>query len=117
MSRDLLHAPWSDEITLVWLEAQTAGSGFAEETEHRSDPPLMCDWEDGVSQSEFYRSMKAGNEAAAQAEVNTADYAEFWPANYSGYRFAEFCGKRYRILRSFPQTFDTTTLILTEVIR
>ena len=55
--------------------------------------------------------------ATAQAEVNTADYLDFWPAGYTGYKLAEFKGKRYRILRSFPQTFASMTLILTEVIR
>ena len=113
----LLRAPWSDEITLIWLEKTQDASGFETVTEHRSFPPLMCDFEDGVSQSEFYRSMKAGNAASAQAEVQTVDYLEFWPEGYTDYRFAEFNGKRYRILRSFPQTFDSLTLILTEVVR
>lgn len=113
----ILHTPWSDEITLIWVESGQAASGFENRMEHRSTPPLMCDWEDGVSQSEFYQSMKAGVEASAQAEVNTADYLDFWPEGYTGYKLAEFRGKRYRILRSFPQTFDTLTLILTEVIR
>ena len=113
----LLHTPWSDEITLIWVEEPQAASGFSGAIEHRSEPPLMCDWEEGVSQSEFYRSMKAGVQASAQAEVNTVDYLDFWPAGYSGYRLAEFNGKRYRIVRSFAQTFDSLTLILTEVIR
>ena len=113
----MLHTPWSDEITLIWVERTQAASGFEAEKEHRSTPPLICDWEDGVSQSEFYQSMKAGVQASAQAEVNTVDYLDFWPGGYSGYRFAEFCGKRYRIVRSFPQTFDSMTLILTEVTR
>ena len=113
----LLHTPWSDEITLIWVESGQAASGFESKTEHRSTPPLMCDWEEGVSQSEFYRSMKAGVQADAQAEVSTVDYLDFWPSGYTGYRFADFKGKRYRVIRSFPQTFDSTTLILTEVIR
>ena len=113
----LLHAPWSDEITLIWLEKTQDASGFEAVTEHRSNPPLMCSFAEGVSQSEFYRSMKAGNAASAQAEVQTVDYLEFWPVGYTDYRYAEYNGKRYRILRSFPQTFDSLTLILTEVVR
>lgn len=112
-----LHAPWSDEITLIWRETTKDSSGYEGITEHRSNPPLFCDWEDGVSQSEFYRSMKAGVQASAQAEVQTVDYLDFWPEGYTDYKLAEFRGKRYRILRSFPQTFDSLTLILTEVIR
>ena len=113
----ILHTPWSDEITLIWVESGQAASGFENRMEHRSTPPLMCDWEDGVSQSEFYQSMKAGVQASAQAEVNTADYLDFWPAGFTGIRYAEFNGKRYRIIRSFPQTFDSLTLILEEAIR
>ena len=113
----LLHTPWSDEITLIWVESGQAASGFESRMEHRSTPPLMCDWEDGVSQSEFYQSMKAGVQASAQAEVSTVDYLDFWPSGYSGYRLAEFNGRRYRIVRSFAQTFDSLTLILEEAIR
>ena len=113
----ILHTPWSDEITLIWVESGQAASGFENRMEHRSTPALMCDWEDGVSQSEFYQSMKAGTAATAQAEVNTADYLDFWPAGFTGIRYAEFNGKRYRIIRSFPQTFDSLTLILEEAIR
>lgn len=109
--------PWSDEITLIWRDTTQDASGFESVKEHRSEPPLMCSGRDGVSQSEFYRSMRAGSVASAQAEVQTEDFTEFWPSWYTGPFLAEFRGKRYRILRTFPQSFDTTTLILTEVIR
>ena len=112
----MLHTPWSDEITLIRRETTKDASGFETVTEIRSEPPLFCDFEDGVSQSEFYRSMKAGNQASAQAEVQTVDYLDFF-TGYTDLRFAEFNGRKYRILRSFPQTFDTLTLILSEVIR
>ena len=116
-AESMLHTPWSDEITLVWREKTQSSAGFETITEHKSDPPLLCDFENGVSQSEFYRSMKAGNQATAQAEVQTVDYLDFWPTGYTDIRFADFNGVRYRILRSFPQTFDTLTLILAEVVR
>ena len=112
----LTHTPWSDVITLIYRSAEQNADGFETVTWIPSDPPLFCDFSEGVSQSEFYRSMRAGNAASAQAEVQTADYEAFWPAGYTDYRYAEFCGKYYRILRSFPQSFDTTTIILTEVL-
>lgn len=115
--KNALHTPWSDEITLIWLQTEKDTANYESITEHRSIPPLLCDFEDGVSQSEFYRSMKAGVQATAQAEVQKADFEDFWPEGYTDLRFAEFRGKRYRILRSFPQSFDTLTLILSEVIR
>ena len=111
------NTPWSDELVLIWREQPGSASGFGNVPEHRSDPPLFCDFEDGVSQSEFYRSMKAGVQADAQAEVQSVDYFDFWPEGYTDLRFAEIRGKKYRIIRSFPQTFDTLTLILQEVIR
>lgn len=113
----MLHTPWSDEIVLIWRETTKDASNWENVTEHQSTPPLICDWEDGVSQSEYYRSMKAGVQADAQAEVQTVDYLDFWPEGYTDLRFAEFRGKRYRVIRSFPQTFDTLTLILQEVTR
>lgn len=113
----MTHTPWSDEITLIWQEKDQDASGFETVTEHRSIPPLLCDYEEGVSQSEFYRSMQAGVQASVQAEVQTVDYTAFWPEWYNGPCLAEFRGKRYRVLRSFPQTFDTMTLILTEATR
>lgn len=114
---EMLHTPWSDTITLIRRDTTQDASGFETVTETRSTPPLFCDFEDGVSQSEFYRSMKAGVQADAQAEVQTVDYLDFWPEGYTDLRFAEFRNKRYRVIRSFPQTFDTLTLILQEVIR
>ena len=116
-SGGLTHTPWSDVITLIYRSAAQNADGFETVTWIPSDPPLFCDFSEGVSQSEFYRSMKAGVQATAQAEVQTVDYLDFWPEGYTDLRFAEFRGKRYRVIRSFPQTFDTLTLILQEVIR
>ena len=115
-SGGLTHAPWSDVITLIYRSAVQDADGFETVTWTASEPPLFCDFSEGVSQSEFYRSMRAGNAATAQAEVQTADYEAFWPDGYADLRYAEFRGKYYRILRSFPQSFDTTTIILTEVL-
>lgn len=111
------YTPWSDDITLIWRETAQQASGFEAVTEHRSDPPLYCSFSDGVSQSEFYRSMKAGVAASAQAEVQAADWYEFWPEGYTDLRFAEVRGRRFRVVRSFPQTADTLTIILSEAVR
>ena len=32
----ILHTPWSDEITLIWVESGQAASGFENRMEHRS---------------------------------------------------------------------------------
>lgn len=110
-----LRTPWSDELTLIARIPTRDADGFEAWDEQKQT--IICSWEDGVSQSEFYRSMKAGQQATAEAEVWTVEYQEFWPANADPIRFCEFCGKRFQILRIAQKTFDTLTLILTEVIR
>ena len=63
----------------------------------------------GVSQKEFYLSQKEGLQASASAEI--------WRVDYEGERYAEFNGQRYRVIRSFPSSFDCLTLMLAEVVR
>ena len=110
-----LHTPWSDVAELVQLTSTKDAQGF--ETETETLVPVMCSWGDGVSQSEFYRSRKAGMDASAQVEVQKADLYAVWPLGTPGERFVYFMGLKYKVLRDFPQTFDTQTLILSEVIR
>lgn len=109
------HAPWSDVCDLITFSSVKDADGYEELTEvkHR----MFCNWEDGVSQSEFYLSDKAGMRASAQVELHKVDLIEAWPSGMGGERFVDFNGVRYRVLRNFPQSFDTQTLILTEVIR
>ena len=64
-----LHTPWSDEITLLRFSGEKNAAGYRNPETVASDPPLFCSFEDGVSQSEFYLSRKAGMQADAQAEV------------------------------------------------
>ena len=112
-----LQTPWSDEIVLIREESHKDSRGFPNPEPVRSDPPLFCSFEDGVSQSEFYQSMRAGTQADAQAEVWTVDYEAFWPEGYAGRRLCELRGRKYTVVRSFPETQDTLTLILREVLR
>ena len=110
-----LHTPWSDTVDLLELTGVKDAEGY--------DPPtptphtVYCNWQDGVSQSEFYLSEKRGMRASAEVEIDKADMLEVWPRGTSGDRFLIFNGARYRVVRDFPASFDTQTLILTEVIR
>lgn len=113
--RDMLHAPWSDEITLLGFSFDKDSDGF--ETVTAAEHIVFCNWQDGVSQSEFYLANKNGMRAAAQVEIHKADMLEAWPRGTPGKRFVIFRGDRYEVLRDFPQSFDTQTLILSEVIR
>lgn len=110
-----LHTPWSDTVDLISRSSAQGADGFEQisETAHT----VFCNWQDGVSQSEFYLSAKYGMRAAAQVEVHKVDLLEAWPRGTVGERFVEFDGVRYKVLRSAAESFDTQTLILTEVIR
>lgn len=106
--REHLHTPWSDEIGLVAFDPSQDAEGYMLPAE----PPrrtVFGTWEDGVSQNEFYNSMKAGLQANASVEI--------WTADYCSERFVLFRGRFYRVLRAFQSSFDYTTLVLQEVIR
>ena len=113
--KESLHTPWSDVAELITFLSVKDAQGFETITEFKH--PVFCNWQDGVSQSEFYRSFKADMRAAAQLEIHKADLYEVWPKSDSGEHVLDFNGSRYKVLRDFPQSFDTQTLILSEVIR
>ena len=112
-----LHTPWSDELTLIYEADAKDASGYRNPQPVRDTSPLLCNFVDGVSQSEFYRSRKAGMQADAEAEVWAVDYDDFWPEHYAGRRLCELRGKLYQIIRAFQSSLDYKTLILAEVIR
>lgn len=101
------HTPWSDEIDLLTFADNQDAEGYG------VNPPvrrrLMCTFYDGVSQNEFYAAQKSDLQASAQAEIQRVDY--------EGERWAEFRGRRFRVIRNFPTSFDNLMLVLSEVIR
>lgn len=105
-ARALRHTPWSDVCDLVTINdnQDAEGYGIAVPVRRR----VFCNWEDGVSQKEFYYSHKAGLLASASVEIQSVDY--------QGEKFVEFGGRRYRVLRSFMSSFDLLTMILSEVV-
>ena len=113
--KESLHTPWSDTCSLIRIETVKDAQGY--ETETETAFPIACTWEDGTSQSEFYRSYKAGMQASNSVEIWKADMLRAWPRGTPGRRFVDFEGQRYKVLRNFPSGFDLQTLILSEVIR
>ena len=55
--------------------------------------------------------------AGFTVEIYKADMLEAWPRGTTGDRIVEFKNQRYKVVRDFPQGYDTQTLILTEVVR
>lgn len=106
-TRALRHTPWSDVCELLVFADNQDPEGYGVEAPTRRE--VFCNWEDGVSRKEFYLSDKQGLQAGASVELQRADY--------EGERYVAFDGGLYRVLRSFPPSFDTLTLILSEVIR
>ncbi|MBO7670157.1 MAG: hypothetical protein J6S60_06160 [Oscillospiraceae bacterium] len=115
--KDHLHTPWSDELTLIYESETKDASGYRNPVQVPADTPLLCNFTDGVSQSEFYRSRKAGMQADAEAEVWAVDYDSFWPEEYAGRRLCRLNGTLYQVIRAFRSSMDYKTLILSEVIR
>ena len=102
-----------DLIVLVYTKDS---EGYEVVTEQKKQ--VFCRWEDGVSQSEFYRANKADMRASAQIEVFREDLREAWPLGTPGERrFVDLNGIRYKVIRDFPQTLDTQTVILEEMER
>lgn len=110
-----LHTPWSDTVDLVTQVSNIDTEGFDAPTETLHT--VLCNWQDGVSQSEYYLSNKAVMRAAAQVEIHKADIREVWPRGTEGTRFVVFEGTRFQVIRVAVESFDTITLILSEVIR
>lgn len=113
--KENLHTPWSDVVELITFVSEKDIEGFETLTETKH--PIFCNWADGVSQSEFWHANKAGLQAGAQAEVYRVDLYAVWPPHVTTERFLDFRGMRFRVIRDFPQTFDTQTLILEGVVR
>ena len=105
--RDKLHTPWSDEIDLLVFPDNQDAEGYGVGEPLRRT--LMCTFEDGTSQNEFYLSQKSGLQASASVEL--------WYVDYEGEKFADFHRKLYRVIRTFRSSFDAVTLILSEVVR
>ena len=106
-ARALRHTPWSDVCELLTYADNQDPDGYGVAAATRRE--VFCNWEDGVSQREFYLSNKQGLQASASVEIYRVDY--------EGERYVAFGGKLYRVLRNFPPSFDTLTLILSEVVR
>ena len=109
--REDLHTPWSDEITLISYtplnNAVQDAQGYDVGTEVRRK--VFCTFEDGVSQNEFYLSLKEGLQANASVEL--------WTVDYQKEKTVEFRSTAYQVIRAFQSSFDTTTLVLSEVVR
>ena len=97
----------ADVCYLIDVVYSKDSEGYETKTENRKQ--RFCNWTEGVSQSEFYMSQKAGFEASASVNVFVGDYNKE--------KIVEFNGVRYNVIRTFHREKDYVTLILEEVVR
>ena len=63
--KDNLHTPWSDVCDLYTLPDDQDAEGYGVAAPVKKS--VYCNWQDGVSQSEFYLSQKAGMRASVSS--------------------------------------------------
>lgn len=97
---------WSDGISLIKSVSTVDQDGY--ETFSETEREVFADFATGVSRAEFYEAQKAGKQLSATVEVLNIDY--------DNEDLVEHNGKRFHVVRSFPASFDTITLILEEVV-
>ena len=93
-----------DLITMVYAKDR---EGYETETEVVNT--VFCNWQEGVSQNEFYLAHKEGFQATASVDIFSADYEK--------QKLIDFHGTRYSVIRAFQRRPDYVTLILEEVVR
>lgn len=106
--RASMHTPWSDEIGLVEFDKRQDEEGYVLPHKPKTRE-VLCTFEEGVSQNEFYLSNKQGLRASASAEL--------WNVDYCGEKYVCYNSRFYQVVRTFPSSFDHVTLILSEVVQ
>lgn len=96
-----------DVCNLVAVTTTQDSEGYETITENSTQH--YCNWQDGVSQNEYYLSHKEGFEASASVEI-------FAP-EYNKEKYVDFHGVRFHVIRAFYSNPDFITLILEEVTR
>lgn len=100
---------WCDELTLV---AVTPPAERVNEHGFPNDPSevqtVVFANRKSVGCSEFYKAAQAGYATDLKFDVYTEEY--------EGQKYAEYAGKRYKVLRTYtPEGGDTTELTLSDL--
>lgn len=101
-------AMWADELILIGTkepDERVDAAGFPNEPEEEKTQVFFN--RKSVGYGEFYASTQAGYEASFKAELNSCDY--------NGQLIAEYCGKRYRVLKTYELSDDVIELTLSDL--
>ena len=95
---------WSNEITLIAkkiIGKDKLKQNITEEVKTK----LLCR-KRSITRSEFYQANQAGIRPSLVVDIHSFEY--------DNQELAEFEGKRYRILKTYPVDLETLELTMTE---
>ncbi|MFU8753348.1 phage head closure protein [Streptococcus suis] len=95
---------WNHEITLI-AKRITGKDKLKQNITEEVKTVLLCR-KKSISRSEFYQ--------ANQASIRPSLVVDIHSFEYDNQELAEFEGKRYRILKTYPVDLETLELTLTE---
>ena len=98
---------WNHEITLLSKKV-TGKDKLLQPISEDVEVTLLCH-KKRVTRSEFYQANQAGLKPSLVVEIRNFEY--------ENQEFAEFEGKQYRILKTYPIDSEILELTLSEVLK
>ncbi|MBS8059754.1 phage head closure protein [Streptococcus suis] len=95
---------WNHEITLV-AKKITGKDKLKQNITEEVNTVLLCR-KKSITRSEFYQANQAGIRPSLVVDIHSFEY--------DNQELAEFEGKRYRILKTYPVDLETLELTMTE---
>ena len=95
---------WNHEITLI-AKKITGQDKLKQNITEEVKTKLLCR-KRSVTRSEFYQANQAGIRPSLVVDIHSFEY--------DNQELAEFEGKRYRILKTYPVDLETLELTMTE---
>ncbi|HEM3009467.1 TPA: phage head closure protein [Streptococcus suis] len=95
---------WNHEITLVAKKITGKDKLKQNITEEHKTVLLCC--KKSITRSEFYQANQAGIRPSLVVDIHSFEY--------DNQELAEFEGKRYRIIKTYPVDIETIELTMTE---
>lgn len=95
---------WNNEITLI-AKKITGQDKMKQNITEEVKTKLLCR-KRSITRSEFYQANQAGIRPSLVIDIHSFEY--------DNQELAEFDGKRYRIIKTFPVDLEVLELTLTE---
>lgn len=97
---------WNHEITLI-TKTITGQDELKQNLVEETETKLLCRRK-SVTRSEFYQANQAGLRPSLVVDIRSFEYNDE--------ELAEFEGKRYKVLKTYPVDLEVLELTLTEVL-